>query len=225
MPVKAMAVDLVRERLPQLRQQARDLLRKLPLKQPNWPARAPTNARWIDQRMLLAALLLGGIAHICATFAAPIYSAGHAYRLLVDQLPPNRMTLLPQQAPGRQILPELPPDMLYAMCRFDLHRGAVAVRATVLGPGWALSVHTPQGSNFYVLPGQPARSTDVSFLLVPSAPDAVLAIPRRESATDTQVASPTLDGVIVLRAPLRGLAWTAETEAILRRASCTQVKE
>jgi uncharacterized membrane protein len=224
MPVKAMALDLVRERLPQLLQQARDQLRKLPLKRPEWPVRATTAARWINRRMVLTAFLLGGIVHICATFAASIPNNGQAYRLLVDQLPPNRMTALPQQAPGRQILPELPPDMLYAMCRFDLHQGAVAVRATVLGPGWALSVHTPQGNNFYVLTGQPGRSTDVSFLLVPSMPDAVVSIPRREGATDTQIASPALEGVIVLRAPIRGLAWTTDTEAIVQRASCSQVK-
>jgi uncharacterized membrane protein len=224
MPVKAMAIGLVRERLPQLLQQARDQLRKLPLKRPDWPVRATAAARWINRRMVLAALLLGGIVHICATFAASIPTAGQAYRQLADRLPANRMTVLPQQAPGHQILPELPPDMLYAMCRFDLHQGAVAVRATVLGPGWALSVHTPQGNNFYVLTGQPARSTEVSFLLVPSMPDAVLAIPRRESATDTQIASPALEGVVVLRAPIRGLAWTAETEAVLQRASCSQVK-
>ena len=224
MQVKPMAIDLVRERLPQLLQQARDQLRKLPLKQPNWPAQAAA-ARWIDWRMALAAALLGGIVHVCATFLAPVYTGGHAYRLLVDQLPPNRMTVLPQQVPGRQILPELPPDVLYAMCRYDLRQGAVAVRATVLGPGWALSVHTPRGSNLYVLPGQRDRSTEVSFLLVPSAPEAVLSLPRRQSPSDTQIASPTLEGVIVLRAPLRGLAWTAETEAILQRASCTQVKQ
>jgi uncharacterized membrane protein len=133
--------------------------------------------------------------------------------------------VLPPQTPGKQILPELAPDMLYAMCRYDLHEGAVAVRAMVVGPGWALSVHTPQGSNFYVLTGQPNRSVDVSFVLVPSASDAVHSIPRRESAADTQIVSPTSEGVIVLRAPLRGLAWTAEIEAILQRASCTLLKQ
>jgi hypothetical protein len=80
-------------------------------------------------------------------------------------------------------------------------------------------VHTPEGSNFYVLPGQSQRRTEVSFVLVPSGPDA-LPIPRRASATESQIASPTLEGLVVLRAPLRGLAWTAETEATLQRASC-----
>jgi uncharacterized membrane protein len=224
MQVRPVAIDIVRERVPQLLQQAREQLRKLPLKRPSWSAQAPA-ARWINWRTALAAALLGGIVHICATFLAPVYTSGHAYRLLADQLPPNRMTVLPQQAPGRQILPELPPDVLYAMCRYDLRQGAVAVRATVLGPGWALSVHTPWGTNFYVLPGQRDRSTDVSFLLVPSAPEAALSLPRRQGPADTQIASPTLEGIIVLRAPIRGLAWIAEIESILQRASCTQVKQ
>jgi uncharacterized membrane protein len=224
MQMKPMAIDLVRERLPQLLQQARDQLRKLPLKRPNWPTTQAAAPRWINRRMVVAALLLGGIVHICVTFLAPAYTSGHAYRQLVDLLPPNSMTVLPQQAPARQILRELPPDALYAMCRYDLHRAPVTVRATVLGPGWALSVHTPLGTNFYVLTGQSDRSTDVSFVLVPSAPDPALSVPRREGRAETQIVSPSLEGVIILRAPVRGLAWTAETEAILKRASCTPVR-
>jgi len=130
--------------------------------------------------------------------------------------------VLPLQAPGRQILPFLPPDMLYAMCRYDLSGGSVAVSAGVLDAGWALSLHTPDGRNLYVLPGQPQRRVDVSFVIVPTGPDAPPP-PRRESPADTQIASPTLDGVAILRAPIRGLAWMAETEAVLRTARCTPV--
>ena len=68
-----------------------------------------------------------------------------------------------------------------------------------------------------MLPGQPAHSTDVSFLLVRSAPDAAHLLPRPDTAKDTQIASPSLEGLVVLRAPVRGLAWAAEAEAILKR--------
>lgn len=221
MQVTQLPIGLVRERLPQLVQQAREQLGKLPLKPPSWPLQAGA-VGWLSWRTMLAAVLIGGIVHICATFAASVDTARHGYRRLADKLPPNRMMVLPQQAPDRQILPSMPPDMLYAMCRYDLRQGPVAVSATVLGPGWALSLHTPLGSNFYVLPGQPARSTDVSFVIVPSVLDAAT-IPRRESAADTQIASPRLEGLVMLRGPLRGLAWTAEIEAVLQRATCTPV--
>ena len=87
-----------------------------------------------------------------------------------------------------------------------------------------LSLHTPQGDNFYVLPGQLLRRAEVSFLVVPGAGTDVALVQQRATAADTQVASPTLEGLIVVRLPLRGLAWQAETEALLRQSSCTQVK-
>jgi hypothetical protein len=63
----------------------------------------------------------------------------------------------------------------------------------------------------------------VSFIVVPTG-DAQ-PILRRESAADTQIASPSPEGLVMLRAPLRGLAWAAETEAVLQRATCTPVKQ
>ncbi len=188
---------------------------RLPL--PGW-------LRGLGWRRLAGVALLAGIVHICATLAAPMLTSRHAFLQLRDKLPANSMVVLPPQAPAQQLLPYLPPHMLYAICRYDLAGGPVAVRATVAGAGWALSLHATQGENFYVLPGQPLRRTEVSLLVVPKGPEAPL-IPRSESTADTPVVSPTREGLIVLRAPVRGLAWAAETEAMLQRASCTQVKQ
>jgi uncharacterized membrane protein len=131
------------------------------------------------------------------------------------------MVVLPPQAPDRQLLPYLPPHTFYALCRYDLSAGPVLVTATVSGAGWALSLHSPQGDNFYVLPGQPQRRAEVSFLVMGSGQDAAA---KRDSPTDTRIVSPTTAGLIVVRAPLRGLAWAAQTEEILRQVTCTQVK-
>jgi uncharacterized membrane protein len=183
----------------------------------------PPWLRRVGWRRLTAVALLAGIVHICATLAAPMLSSGHAYLLLRDKLPVNRMVVLPAQAPGRQILPYLPPHMLYAVCRYDLSGGPVAVTATVADAGWALSLHGMRSDNFYVLPGQPLRRTEVSLLVIPGGVDTA-PIAKREGSSETPVVSPTAEGLIVLRAPLRGLAWSAETEAALRGATCTQVK-
>jgi uncharacterized membrane protein len=184
-------------------------------------SRLPRWMREVGWRTLAGGALLGGIVHICATFAAPVLGSGHAYRQLSAALPLNRMTLLPPPAPGRQPLPYLLPDMIYAMCRYELTGGPVSVTAAVSGPGWVLSLHTPEGDNFYVLPGQQMRRDEVSFLLVPSTP---VQTNRHAGPSDTQVASPTPEGLIVVRAPVTGTARLAEAEAVLRRSSCTQVK-
>lgn len=196
--------------------QAQALLTRLRLPLPGW-------LRRVGWRRLTAVALLAGIVHICATLAAPVLSSGHAYLLLRDKLPVNRMVVLPPQAPGRQLLPYLLPHTLYAFCRYDVNGGPVVVTATVADAGWALSLHGARGDNFYVLPGQALRRTEVSLLLIPGGGEAE-PIAKRESSSETPVVTPTPEGLIVLRAPLRGLAWTAETEATLQRATCTQVK-
>lgn len=194
---------------------------------PPFEPKLPKWLREISWRTFVAAGLLGGIIHICATFAVPVLGSGHAYVQLRDQLPLNRMVVLPPLAPGKQLLPYLPPDTLYAMCRYELTGGPVTVTVEIGDSAWVLSLHTPRSDNFYVLPGEQLRRSEVSFLVVPSSDritsEAALA-QRRASGSDTQVASPSLEGLIVLRAPLRGLAWQAQTEAILRRSSCTQVQ-
>ncbi|MBX9588134.1 MAG: DUF1254 domain-containing protein [Hyphomonadaceae bacterium] len=190
---------------------------------PNLPFR-PKLPRWMSEigwRTLAIGGLLGGVLHILATFAAPLVSRGNAYQQLRAVLPLNQMVVLPAPSSSKQILPYLQPDVLYAMCRYELTGGPVSVTAAVSGPGWVLSLHTPGGDNFYVLPGQQLRRREVSFLLVPSGDPAHA---RRAGPTDTQVASPSTEGLIVVRAAITGLAWVAETEAVLRKSSCTQVK-
>ena len=226
MPVRELSFDALRQRLPQLLRQVPGQLQRLPSRLPrSWPTppAAKTAMGWISWRTFAAALLLGGIVHISATFIAALSSSGQAYRQLAEKLPANTMTVLPLQTPGRQILPFLPPDMLYAMCRYDLSGGSVEVSASVLDAGWALSLHTPDGRNLYVLPGQPGRRIDVSFVIVPTGPDAPPPS-RRDSAADTQIASPSIEGVVILRAPIRGLVWMSETEAALQTARCTAVR-
>jgi len=186
--------------------------------------RLPGWMRQIGWRTLAGGALLGGVVHICATFAAPVLGSGNAYQQLRATLPLNRMVVLPAPAYGKQILPYLQPDMLYAMCRYELTGGPVSVTAAMSGTGWVLSLHTPEGDNFYVMPGQQLRRGEVSFLLVPSGSSEAAHVNRHASPTDTQVASPRAEGLIVVRAPLIGLAWLSETEATLRRSSCTQVK-
>ena len=188
-----------------------------------WPPK-PEWSREIGWRTLLGAALTAGIIHICATFATPVIGSGNAFQKLRETLPLNSMVVLPPGAPARQALPYLPPDALYAMCRYELTGGSVSVTAAVVDTGWVLSLHTPRGENFYVMPQQLLRRTEVSFLVTPAGVADQARAPRVATPADTQVLSPSIEGLIVIRAPLKGLAWQAETEAALARSSCTQVK-
>ena len=190
----------------------------------------PTLPKWLSEvgwRTVIGALLLGGIIHITATLAVPLVSSGPAFTKRRDTLPANRMVVLPPLAPGKQPLPYLPPDALYAMCRYDISVDSLTVTAAMAHAGWTLSLHTPQGDNFYVMPAQETRRADISLTVVPSAErlGEFVATPKRVGGQETQITSPSWEGLVVVRAPLRGLSWKADTEAKLRRAACTPVQQ
>jgi uncharacterized membrane protein len=189
----------------------------------------PKLPKWLTEvgwRTVIGAALLGGVLHILATLAVPFFGSSTAFAKLREALPANRMVILAPPAPGKQALPFLTPDALYAMCRFDVSVDSLAVTAAVAHAGWTLSMHTPQGDNFYVMPAQQLRRADVSLTVVPAASllSEFSTTPRRVSATDSQIPSPSSEGLVIVRAPLKGLAWRAEAETLLRRASCTPVK-
>jgi len=190
---------------------------------------APNLPKWLSEvgwRTVIGAVLLAGIIHIAATLAIPLLGPGSAFARLRDSLPANRMVILAPPAPGKEPLPFLTPDALYAMCRFDISVDSLNVSAALAHAGWTLSLHTPQGDNFYVMPAQQMRRGDVGLVVVPGG-DRLLDFnpaPRRVGAQETHIPSPSLQGLVIVRAPLKGLAWRAEAEAILRRASCAPVK-
>lgn len=171
---------------------------------------------------VLTAGVAGGIIHIVTTFAIPMLGVGSAFNRVRDQLAVNRMVILPAQAPGQHALPFLSPDMRYAMCRYDVSAGAVEVRAVLPELGWSLGIYTPQGDNFYAVPGLEAKRTEVVFTILPASDRLVNLAPgvRKADVDATQVTSPQRDGLVVVRAPIKGAAFTASVEAALRGATC-----
>ena len=175
---------------------------------------------------ILTALLTGGIVHIATTFSITALGTGSAYRTLKPVLPANELVVLPAQAPGAQVLPYLAPDMLYAFCRFDLSRGPIEIAARLPEAGWSLALYTRQGDNFYATPGQSQKPTNVAFLLAPTSDRLINLTPgvRKNDVDLSHVTSPDLEGLLVLRAPLKGVAFEATAQAELKRARCTPAK-
>lgn len=175
--------------------------------------------------MLGTALVTGGILHILTTFAVPMMNVGSAFDRLKWQLDTNAMKILEPDAIGGLPLPFLSPDNRYAMCRYDISQGAVHVTASLPDIGWSLTLYTPQGDNFYAVPGQEGRTTEANFNIVPASDRLLLPVPgQRRSDTDaSQVTSPTREGLVVVRAPHRGAAHQHATDLALRRVTCRAV--
>lgn len=176
---------------------------------------------WLHARTIVAALLLGAVVHIATTLLWARMSATKAFDAIALKLPPNRMTVLSPTTANDQLLPFQSPDMRYAICRFDARDGSVAVKATLPGPGWSLSLHSADGDNFFVVTGQDGRKTELSLLLVPQS-DEFIPVPRDVSGTQavSQIALSNPEGLIMVRGPIPAAAYRFAVETELLRASC-----
>lgn len=175
-------------------------------------------------RVLAVAVILAAILHIVATLIAPRIAGGTPFAKLAPVAPLHTFKVLPPITPQTQPLAFMAPDVRYAMCRYDTAQGPVSVSARLPGRGWALGLYTPEGDNFYTALGQDGQPTDIALLLTPVA-DRFLGL-TPEARGQVSEATTTLNiatgkGLIVVRAPDQGLAYRAETEAVLKNARCT----
>ncbi len=182
----------------------------------------PDWMRRLSLQTALLGLVCGGIIHIISTLVVPQFATASGVKRLADKLPVNRMVVLDRASVENQIVPFVGPDLRLAVCRFDVANGPVNVSAMLPDKGWSLGIYTMQGDNFYVVPATDFRRSEVSFQIMPPV-EKVLGFFNfgrsvEASASQVQVAQP--DGLIVLRAPVRGRAYLAETEAYLQRAQC-----
>ena len=126
------------------------------LKLPKW-------MREVGWRTVVGAVLLGGIMHIGATLAVPLLGPGNAFPGCATTCPSTAWWSCrrPRRASSRcrSWRPTRSTPCAATTSRVD----SLAVSAALAEPGWTLSLHTPQGDNFYVMPAQQLRRSEVSL--------------------------------------------------------------
>lgn len=183
--------------------------------------------RRIELRAVLAALVAAAILHICATLAAPHLATAPPYARLAAALPVNAMMLMPPVSRAAQPLPFMAPDARYAMCRFDASKTPVVVTATLPDVGWSLAVYTTAGDNIYAATGLATQETIAALRLVPSGDRFTGLTPEARGlapAARQELSIAARQGVVIVRAPDRGLAYRGQTEATLTAATCAQTR-
>ncbi len=179
--------------------------------------------RRIELRAVLAAAVAAAILHICATLAAPYLATAPPYSRLAAALPVNAMKLMPPITRAAQPLPFLAPDARYAMCRFDTSKSPVIITANLPGVGWSLAVYTTAGDNIYAATGLANQETTAAIRLVPSGDRFTGLTPESRGLAPTtrqELSIAARQGVVIVRAPDRGLAYQGLTEAMLATATC-----
>lgn len=175
---------------------------------------------------LLLCLVLAGLIHIAAVLALPGLAPKNAWARLVPLGPTNTMVQIAPLAPGNEVMPMMAPDVRYAFCRFDLRQGPVRLKGSVASDLWMIAFYTPQGENFYTVPGADMRSAQLD-MVVATADQTVeeAGVDAPEGADELFVIkSPTEEGVAIIRAPLAGPSGVARAEEALKGTICGPLK-
>lgn len=173
---------------------------------------------------MIAIAFCAGIIHIAAVFAVPYLATRDAWARISSIAGENRLYLLPV-ASEDPALPYMLPDVAYAVCRYDLARNNVLIHTSLADATWNIAISGRYGENFYFISGAEAKRRELRLLLVPRERLSEEASTEHSEEGDEQiiVISPTMQGLVMIRAPMRGRGFARDTINALQGAKCQPV--
>jgi uncharacterized membrane protein len=170
---------------------------------------------------LLAGVVLGGIVHLASVLALPRTATQDAYSRLALIAPVNAVAALPIPSPDDAVLPFMDPAFAVAVCRYDLSDGPIKVTTPVGQAYTSLSFYTRFGVAYYAINDRAAGRRVIELELMTAAQRSQLPEDEEVTAADRLIVeSPTLTGLVVLRALSPEPSATPVVRGILAAAQC-----
>lgn len=175
--------------------------------------------RW---HWLAAACLAGLLLHFATVFTVTYAVPRSDLAALAGLGPLNALMVLPPVTPESQPLPYMMPDTRYAICRYDIAKSPLVLRATFGDDDWSIALYDPNGDNVYVVTGADLDRREIELLLT-SKQDGLaspLSTSKDAAATSVTVGLASRTGVAIISAPMAGAAFASSVERLLLQASC-----
>lgn len=172
----------------------------------------------------LAGLILAAIVHIVTILVIPTLSqrdAAHAYRELGTG---SRAELLPVpgNARGLPTPREVDPNVVTAVCSYDLSAGPMRVVARTGTLPLGLTLHRQGGGIVYAITDRAAIRGVLDFLVMTEAQrdERIAEDEEGETSRELRVVSDTEQGLIVVRVLVRLPSDRADAEALAASVEC-----
>lgn len=172
----------------------------------------------------LAGLILAAVVHIVTILAVPALSqrdAAHAYRELgieghAEAIPS------PGKARGLPALREADPNVVTAICGYDLSAGPMRVVARTGTLPLGLTLHRQGGGVLYAITDRAAIRGTLEFLVMTEAQrdERIAADEEGETSRELRIVSDTEQGLIVARVLLRLPSDRTDAEALATGVAC-----
>jgi uncharacterized membrane protein len=159
--------------------------------------------RWL--LWIFSGALLGGIVHLVAILVLPQTATHDAYSRLLPKAPLNAFVAFDPPSPQNEALPFSDPALAMSVCRYDLGGGPIKFTAPVSAAYTSVTFYTRRGIAYYAINDRSAGRRVIELELMTAAQRARLPDDEEVTAADRLIVeSPTLEGLIVLRAPEPG---------------------
>jgi len=161
-------------------------------------------------------LAIAAVVHLAAVWAVPRV----IMRVLSNGLDAGGAVMLPPMTDAtsrRVVMPS--PDLLYALCAYDVSDAPMRIQADPKAPGyWSIALYASNSDNYFVLNDRRSEGRPVDLLLTGPGTDAsAVAVPDGA----TRVSSPTSHGVLLMRVLVADYATQREqVEAARRTLRC-----
>lgn len=166
-------------------------------------------------------LVLGGIIHILALFAIPMFAANDSWARLIRIAPPNSFHFL--AADGEMPLPDLDPSLRHAFCTYDLSEGPLRIDARIPLAYWSLALYDRHGMNYYALNDRLVAGREIE-LWVATPKQLLVMAPETPEAADRDdrliIGAPQEQGFAIFRALVPEPSYAAMVEEALAQTNC-----
>jgi len=175
--------------------------------------------RW---RWLVAAILAGLLLHLATVFTVTYALPRREFAVLAPLGRLNTMAVLPPITADAQPLPFMMPDTRYAICRYDISKSPLVLRASFADDDWSIALFDPSGDNVYVVTGADLDRREIELLLTTKQDGLAspLSTSKAAAAASVTVGLASRTGVAIVSAPMAGSAFAATVERLLLQASC-----
>jgi uncharacterized membrane protein len=163
-------------------------------------------------------VLIGGIVHVLSLLMVPPLASQDAYSRLEAVSPVNRFS--PPPPDEARAMPFLDPAFSYRLCRYDVSASPLRLRLSVPGVYFSVAFHARDSVIYFALNDRSSVDGQLDLLLHDAAsplPDAAdVSMPEGT----IPVASPTLNGLVVVRAFVPSASHRAQVDGLLDRSQC-----
>jgi len=180
--------------------------------------------RWL--LMLIGGTLLGGVVHLATIFILPRTADHDAYSRLASIAPVNTVVAVPLPTPEKAAMPFMDPAYASAICRYDLSQGPLKLTVPVSLAYTSVSFYTRRDVAYYAINDRSAGRRAIELDLMTAEQHGELPEDENVTAADRLIVeSPTLTGLIAIRALAPEPELMATTQAAIAGSQCKKLED